>query len=48
MGKRRWLVKTVRKRARQSLLAEPLEPYENDSIRHVFSESTVRSGCARH
>jgi hypothetical protein len=46
MGKRRWWVKTVRKRARQSLLAELSEPYEDDTIRLVFSKNTVRSNVA--
>jgi hypothetical protein len=46
MGKRRWWVKTVSKRATQSLLAELSEPYEEDTIGVVFPENTGRTKVA--
>ena len=46
MGTRRRWVKTVRKRARQRLLAELSEPYEDDTIGVVFPENTCRSKVA--
>jgi hypothetical protein len=46
MGKRRRWVEIVRKRARQSLFAEPSEPYQDETIGLVFSENTVRSKMA--